>query len=273
MAITTNDGLTAALGGASVVDWQKAAYTAEAAGAYHHLGRVTGWPGLETTVDANTRVTSTFAGYIPYTTATGSNQKYLGYLSVYGATACTIILADDLWHSTWIMTSAVGPHTVASTYWGRDITGTTNGVGVSLWLEFHTASTVAVATRTVSVSYTNSDGTTGKVGTGQHAIAATPVAGYCVPFALADGDRGVRSVETLTWSSELSTGGGGAAICRLVAKRLVAAVPIAVANTGGDRNFYDIGEKLYDGTALKPMQLPSATGMGIMAGQIKIIEG
>jgi len=140
-------------------------------------------------------------------------------------------------------------------------------------LEFETASTVAVATRTATISYTNSDGTTGRTGTLLQAVPATPVAGYCVPFVLAGSDKGVRSVETFTFSSALSTGGGGAAICKLVAQRILTVTPITLANTGADRNFYDIGTKIYDGTAIVPIALCSGTALGIIGGQIVRVQG
>jgi hypothetical protein len=269
----TNDTLTAALGSGNDRFYIKAAQTAEAANEFHTYWYGAGFPSSSTgPVAAGARITSTFSGAFPYTTAAVGNQKFLGAWSINGGTAMQVMLADRLWQSSFILTSSEAVTTVPSTYWARDEDNTTAGRNVVVALEAYVATTNAVATRTCTITYVNSAGTTGRTGTLCKALPATAVHGWTGFFCLADGDLGVQRIESFFWSSAPSTGGGGAASMTFVAYRMLASNTIAVANIGGDKNFYDLGQRLYDGSALSFMTLAPGTALTQLGGNLKMIE-
>jgi hypothetical protein len=83
------------------------------------------------------------------------------------------------------------------------LTRYTSGVGVQMAFEVYTS--WGAGSTTVSVSYTNSAGTPGQIGTYAH-VGALGVKGF-VMIPLAAGDLGVKSVESVTLSGALGTAG------------------------------------------------------------------
>ena len=119
--------------------------------------------------------------------------------------AGTLVLADRLWHNGGFTITSTAAQTVTSaTFPARDANGSTNGEGVLLGLEISAAA--GAAAPTITVSYTNQDGTSGRTGTNSVATANSPSAGAFFPIGLQAGDRGVRSVQSLTLSASWVSG-------------------------------------------------------------------
>jgi hypothetical protein len=88
------------------------------------------------------------------------------------------------------------------------------GVGCELWIEWY-ASTGSTA-RTLTVIYTNSDGTTGR--TTSISVAASFKLTGCMRVPLQAGDKGIRSVQSVQWNGSTGTAGNfGITICQRIA--------------------------------------------------------
>jgi hypothetical protein len=222
VAITGVDSLIAGLLAPREVS--KAAFTGEAAGERHSSFYLAGLPGAAAAPSpgVNGAALTTYAGQIDFPAAVSGANVYLAGLDVVqGANVGSVALLDRLWHNSGLTVTTTTSQSITSPAWpARDIAGSTNGAGIGVAIEVSTATTNGSAITNTTLSYTNSDGTAGKTGT-ITSFPATAVAGTFVPFALAAGDKGVRSVQSVT----LGTSYGGGAI------HLVAYRPIAVVGT------------------------------------------
>lgn len=164
---------------------------------------------------------------IPFTNPTGTNLTYLSGVTFSGLPYGTstgsnkyVVLGDILWAA--LMSAGTTVQTVNSgTFTARDINGTTNGDGVYIILakdDFNAGNTGGVCT----ISYTNSSGTSGR--TGSTTYNGGLGGNQMFVLSLDNGDSGVRSVETLQFST--ITGGF----------YIVAFRPIAIVMAGTDKN-------------------------------------
>ena len=130
------------------------------------------------------------------------------------------------------------------------------------------ATTNVGAITNTTLSYTDSDGNAGNTAT-IASFPATAVVGTLVPFQLAAGDRGVRSIESIT----LGTSYAGGSIS-LVLLRKLASIPNPVANVGGIMNKLvnePTGTKIFNGTALFLSYMSSATTATTLSGTIQVV--
>jgi len=231
---------------------------------------VIGTPGLAGRTTDGT--TTTDAGCIPYTNpVTGSNYltKFSGATSV----ATHLFLRDILWVNSGLVVTTTTAQTINSVAFpARDDNGSTNGEGVYIGLLVTTATTNAALNSTMTVSYTNSDGTAGRtatVGTAIDSFPATAVIGTFVPFKLQAGDRGVRSIQTITLAVSLTAGA-----VSLIAYRDIDSQPMILANVGTPSGvpIQNPGVKLYNGSCIFPFSLASATTLNVITGTLNIME-
>lgn len=118
------------------------------------------------------------------------------------------VLCDRLWESSGIGMTTLTAQTVNSVAWpARDINQSTDGEGVYIALEVQTGT--GAGTPSVSISYTNSQGTAGRTGTSFRAGTANSGGGTWLPITLQAGDTGVRSVQTVTLSATWTSGSAG----------------------------------------------------------------
>jgi len=268
MAITTMD---LALAGANSPDnFIKVGATMEAAGVMHSYFYTSGSPGaaIAPTPGLSGAALTTYLGQLPWANPS-SGESRLMRLACTSNVVGTLILVDRLWHNSGITVTTTTAQTINSVAFpARDEYGTTDGEDVMIGIEVSTATTNASAVTNTTMSYTNSAGTAGRTAT-ITSWPATAVAGTFVPFQLAAGDEGVRSVQSLT----LGTSYGGGTI-HLVAYRVLSQVPITSANVG---NFVDIissgAVKLYDNTVPQLLWLPSATTATTIQGQFVVTQG
>jgi len=227
-----------------------------------------GTPGLNGRVTDGT--TTTDNGCIPFQNA-ATGEIYLKNTSVWSSTNHYHTLFDLLWiNSGIVVTTTTAQAITTPTFPARDVNGSTNGEGLIIGLLTTTANTNAAVNNTMTVSYTNSDGTSGRTATLSNNVGdmlpATAVIGNIVWFRLQAGDKGVRSIESITLATSLGAG----AVSLLVA-RMVQGVPTTVVNVGTyvDNGF---GIKLYDGTCLLHCYKASATTATVTGGQVTFIE-
>lgn len=156
---------------------------------------------------------------------------YLSTFSTHSAVVGTQELIDVLWYNTGIAVTTTTAQTITmpGAIPARDLNGTTNGHGVYAALLTTTANTNAAVIANTTISYTDQNGNAGKTGT-FFALAgfqapATPAIGTWMPFQLAAGDTGIRSVQSITLGTSY-----GAGALSLVLYRPIAQEGVAVAN-------------------------------------------
>lgn len=222
MAITTVDGIIA--GAKPLAFFSKTFSGTLVAGRPYSPYFLSGIPGAGTAPTpgmAGAALTSG-DGQIPVPAA--SNNTYLTRLSALShAQNGTLYLCDRLWHNSGLVMTQTTSQTVNSVAWpARDINASTNGRGVYIGLELSTSS--GTGAPTLSVTYTNSAGTTGRTGNGIYGVTGTSIAGTFYPIGLDAGDVGVRSIQSFRLSATWTSG-----TAHLVAYRVIAAIEL----TGG----------------------------------------
>ncbi len=270
MTISTEDQLIAGLQSPETIF--KTTFTGVAGGQFHSPQYVAGRPGAMTAPSsglAGATVTSSRAGMLPLTAAVSGQQIYLaGFDAAQGGNVGAVLIVDRLWDNSGISVTTTTGQTVNSATWPtRDASGSTAGAGILVGVEVSaTLGNGAVANTTLT--YTNSAGVASRTGT----IASFPAAavvGTFVPFALAAGDVGIRSIQTLTLGTSYVSG-----TMHLVAYRILAILPTPTANLGNAQDFLQLGlPKVWDASALQPLYLLSGTAGGAVTGSLNYAQG
>lgn len=206
------------------------------AGRPHSLWYLAGAPGagtMDNTTSGGVALSSSsaiVAGQIYHKDPT-SGTSYLARLQAMCTQPGTLILADRLWHGsdiiggTVISVTATTSQTITSvpTWPARDANGATAGVGVLIGLEVYTTATTG-GSGSVTLTYTNTAGTTGKTSTTVDVPGAAQPGAF-FRFGLASGDLGVKTPTAIQNSASWTAGTFG-----LVAYRVLATLELTVAN-------------------------------------------
>ena len=259
------------------IGFMKTGTAADAAGYWYCTSKDGGFPGAWSpgTPGINGRITdgtsATDNGCFPISNpVTGAN--YLTELNLSSSVNHTHVLFDVLWVNSGIaVTTTTAQSITTPTLPARDINGTTNGEGCMIAMLTTTANTNAAVVTNTTVSYTNSDGVSGRTATlsaivGSQ-IPATPVIGTLIWFNLQAGDKGVRSIQSITLGTSL---GGGAV--SLMITRDVATIGTTIPNVNAQKIIGTPGIKLYNGTCLLHCNQASATTATFYAGELVIME-
>lgn len=271
MAITTQDGLLSALGGAQELMWNKANVTS-VAGRACSLWSGAGQPGVgsTTTGQAAAGAVSTDAttGGMPFTNP-GSGFSYIGRVAGISAASGLIILYDRLWTwgsggSGWSVTTTTAQNTTAPAALTRP---DANGTSTEAWLEV--LATMGAGTATPVLGYTNQDGTASRTTSGMTTTyPASAITGSMFAFNLQAGDTGVRTVQSLTLSVSMTSGTAAVHILRRVAE-----FP-CIANQGFLYDAYDLGmPRVYDDACLFPVFVPNSTTSGPLILSVALAQG
>ncbi|MCX8017476.1 MAG: hypothetical protein N2690_06220 [Rhodocyclaceae bacterium] len=268
MPITTLDGVIAGM--LPPVSFAKAATPTLVAGRPHSLFYLAGIPGAAAapTPGLSGAALTSYGGQLPFPAAVGGKNIHLARLQGQATIAGTLILADRLWHNSGLSLTATTAQTINSVAWpARDANGATNGEQVLIGLEITTAT--GAGTPTLTMSYTNSDGVSGRTGTNIVATAATSAVGAFYPIGLDAGDRGVRSIQSFTLSATWTSGAASLVAYRELARLEItsANVPAAIdALTGGF-------PRCYDGTVPFLIFVPSTTTASNISGYAAFAQG
>lgn len=270
MAIATEDQL---LNGFTAPEFiLKAAFTGAAAGQYHSSVYLAGRPGAMTAPSSGlsgAAVTSSRAGMMPLPSAVAGQQIYLGGLdAAQGGNIGAVLLVDRLWDNSGITVTTTTGQTINSATWpSRDTSASTQGAGVLVGLEVSSTLGNGAVTNT-TLTYTNSAGTASRTATIASFPAAAPT-GTFVPFALAAGDVGVRSIQTLTLGTSYVSGA-----MNLVAYRVLAVVGTPTANISSSQDFLALGlPKIWDNSALQLLYLLAGTAGGAVQASLNYAQG
>lgn len=274
MAITTIDGAVA--GAQPPQPFVKSGGTMEAAGVPHSLFYSTGVPGAASAPSPglNGAALTSYTGQIPFTNP-GAGNSYLYRLQAACSGTGTLLLCDRLWHNSgYTATTTAAENTTHPGIPARDANGATNGDGVLCAIEVSTATTNGSAITNMTITYTNQAGTGSKTGTIPSTrpgggFPATAAAGSFIPFDLAAGDTGVRSIQALTKGTSLVTG-----TVHLVQYRVLAEVNLPTANVGQLVDFITGGgPRLYDSTVPFLVWIPTATTAVTLTGSMTVTQG
>lgn len=203
--------------------------------------------------------------------ATGTN--YLTELNLSASTNHSHLFFDVLWVNTGLVVTTTTAQTITmpGAIPARDINGTTNGEGCMIGMLFTATSTAASIITNTTVSYTNSDGVAGRTafisGVVGSQIPATPVIGTMIWFNLQAGDRGVRSIQSVTLGTSLVTG----SVSMLITRDL-ATVGTTLPNVSATKVISEPGIQLFNDTCALHCALTSATTATFFSGELVIQE-
>ncbi len=261
MAIATLDA--AGAGTRPPVPWQKATAQTAVAGRPLSLWGVAGNPGAgawNATLNGVT-VSGPIAGALQRDNpASGAAYVFSQEAGCIGQNGM-LYLCDRLWHNGgYTVTSTAAQNSTTPTWPSRcptsftDDTPATTGRGVLLGLEVETA--VGAGTPTLTVSYTNEAGTAGRTATNVQPVVASSAAQSFYQIGLQAGDAGVRSVQSLTLSATMTSGGP----IHLVAYRILQAMTCIADGSPTSKDWFTGGgPRVYDGAALFFIFVPRTT--------------
>ena len=244
----------------------------EAAGQYYCFAKDSGAPGAWSpgTPGINGRNTngtlSADAGCISAGTPS-SGVNYIRDISLAASQTGMFILADVLWVNTGLVVTTTTAQAITQpTLPARDNLGTTNGYGIGAGILVTTATTNASAITNMTLSYTNSAGVAGRTGT-IASFPATAVIGTFVPFQLAQGDVGIRSIQSITLGTTLTAGA-----ISLICFNFLATSPVTLANIGSIAFERRLDLRLNNEHCLLPFWLASTTTATNLTGVIYFIN-
>ncbi len=269
MAITNLDGVIAGLQPVQPV--LKSSFTGQAAGAFFSSFYLAGLPGAAAAPSPgiNGSTLTSYTGQIPFP-ATGVGNTYLASMDVTGtANVGGVLLCDRLWHNSGtVVTTTTAQAISIGILPARDQNGTTNGAGIQLAVEVTTATTNGAPVTNMTASYTNQSGTSGRTAT-VTSFPANAVAGTFVPFNLAAGDTGMRSIQSITLGTSLVSGA-----ISLVMYRVIAAIPCPLDNATAGQDFAQLGLPLmYNNSVPWMVYMLTGTAGGQVVSTINYTQG
>lgn len=259
------------------VTFMKSGTAADTAGYWYSSAKDPGFPGAWApgTPGVNGRITNG-------TAAPDNGCLVIGNPAIGGNYVTEVIMGasvnhqhlfyDVLWvNSGLTVTTTTAQAIVTPTLPARDVNGSTNGEGCMIALLVTTALGTAAATAVPTISYTNSDGVAGRTAT-LTAIAGsqmpvTPVIGTLVWFNLAAGDKGVRSIQSITQGITFTSGAYS-----LMITRDVATVGTTIVNVSATRTMPSPGVRIYNGSTILHCNLASATTATFYSGELTVME-
>lgn len=259
------------------VGFMKTGTAADAVGYWYCTSKDGGFPGAWAvgTPGINGRVTdgttSTDNGCIPVRNpATGAN--YVTELQMAASVNHSHLFFDVLWVNSGIVITTTTAQSITSpTLPARDVNGTTNGEGCMIAILCTAAVGLAAVASNATVSYTNSDGTAGRTATLTAIVGsqapATPVIGTIIWFNLAAGDKGVRSIQSITLGTSWVSG-----TISLMITRDIATIGTTIPNVSAQKVIGTPGIRLYNGSCLLHCVLTSATTATFFSGELTIAE-
>ena len=276
MAITTLDGIVAGARPAQHI--AKAASGTAAVGRPMTTWALAGSPGAgawNATLNGAVLDSSAglIAGGIPHFDPASGNAylaRFTGNMSQQGK----LLLLDRIWHNGGIGITTLTPQAIVTPTWparcptdGVDDTPATTGHGVMLAVEVETVTGAGVPT--ITIDYTNSDGTAGRSATNIIATVAASVAGSTYFIGLQAGDKGVRSVESFDLSATWTSG-----VIHLVAYRLIAELELPGAYVG---NAIDAVTgampRIYNGAVPYVVMVPTVAAAAVFNGSYTETHG
>lgn len=268
MAIATLDALIAGLAGTTAQHraFMKV-FTPQAAGAHWSLWNMVGNPGAAATPSSGVAgdvPTDATAGAFPFTNPAGGADSYISRIGGVTGQTTMLILYDRLWHNSGLAPTTTTAQTVNSVALTRP---DALGANVEAWMQVYATMGVG-AGGTMTISYTNQAGTASQTGTLQ-GFAVSATAGRQFPYALASGDTGVRSIQSETHTTTMTSGTYG-----LVLRRRLASFILTQGNVGNMLDPLGVGlVEIPDDACLELCVLTGGTSAQTLTGQFSIVQG
>lgn len=259
------------------VDFMKTTTVSDAAGYWYCSSKDAGFPGAWApgTPGLNGRntdgTTSTDNGCLVISNpSTGGN--YISEIDIGSSVNHTHLFHDVLWvNSGLVITTTTAQAITSPTFPARDINGSTNGEGLSIAILCTSAVGLAAIASNATVQYTNSDGTAGRVATLSAIVGsqapATPVIGTIIWFNLQAGDKGVRSIQSVTLNTSWVSGTISLMVCRAIAQ-----IGTTIPNVSANKKPSAPGIRIYNGSCILHSMLTSATTATFLTGDISVVE-
>jgi hypothetical protein len=254
------------------VMFSKVGTTTEAIGTWHSYHAAVGNPGAWSpgSPGVNGRNTDGSAaaddGCLPIPTP-DSGELYLTHFHAAAGLDLACVLVDILWVNTGLAVATTTLQAVASgTLPARDLAGGSTGLGVWAGILVTATTGNAGAFTNCTLDYTNSDGDARTAAGGTAAtngILATSALGTVYWFRLQEGDKGVRSIEGVTFGTSFVSG----SVSLILARPLISIG--CIANRGGEYSNED-GIRLFDGRCVIPMVIPTATTATPLMGSLAL---
>ena len=261
------------------ISFMKTGTASDAAGYWYGTFKDGGFPGAWAvgTPGVNGRVTDGTSvadrGCLPIPNAT-TGGNYLTEIQLASSVNHSHYFYDVLWVNSGLSVTTVSSvQAIASpTLPARDLKGTTSGEGCVIGLYFVAASTLVAVNALSQVTYTNSDGTTGRIATltgiqGSQA-PATPVIGTVLWYNLAAGDKGVQSIQGFNIGATSWLTG----TISLFIARDVATIGTTIPNVTAQKIIGNPGIRLYNGTCMHHCALTSTTTATFFSGELVVME-
>jgi hypothetical protein len=249
MAITTLDGALAGMRPPAAM--LKTGPTMAAAGARRMFTPwyASGFPGASTATsvgvngEAVTPALGSVAGRYARTNPSTGNA-YVGRFSVSASTVGVIYLLDRVWQNSGLSATSTALQSITpAAIPSRDMNGAALGRGLFPAIEWSAGG--GAGTPTVTLTYTNQDGTTGRTGT--LTGVTSPGVGTVEMFDLQAGDTGVRAITGYQASATRTSG-----TFHLVLFRIIAQVEVGLANTATSYDGLSLGfPRVYDDSVLQ----------------------
>lgn len=242
-----------------------------------------GIPGaaVAPTPGINGEALTSYPGQIPFTNPGVGQTSYLARFStlLYASVSTavppgTVLLADRLWHNSGITLTSAALQTLTSVAFPpRDANGTSDGLGVLLGLEISAATSAGASNPTITLEYTNENNVARTIAGGTAASTTLPTGptpiGTFSFLSLYGSDRGVRSVQSITFTNPYT---GGTA--HLVAYRRIANVLLGYMDVANDVNPLTGGMPImYDNTVPFIVVTPTTTNTCACQGMMTVTQG
>lgn len=232
------------------VRFRKTGVTMEEQGILHSTWYEAGIPGAGSApspgIDgaALTSDPTMVTGQVPFVKAATGANKHLGLIKGRASTSGTLYLMDRIWHNSGISITTTTAQAISfSAYGNRDVDGAALGNGVLAAIEVSSATGGGSPITNTTISYTNEAGTSGRTGT-LPSFPATAIAGTFCEFYLAAGDKGIRSIQSITLGTSYTSG-----TIHLILYRILASLQFSAALARDLQTWDQLGlPRLYDGT-------------------------
>jgi hypothetical protein len=269
VAITTMDGLVAAIAAGQRMVWQKASVTTVAA-FYYSLWSATGAPGAGSLTIGNTTSglipTDTTAGAPVVNAFTGANTGYLSTFDCSLGNAGVLSIYDRLFHVGSVSCTSLATTTLSSqpSFAGR--VPNSDWSQLELWLEVNAA--VSATATTCTVSYQDGSNTT-QTATLDSNLSGLPTM-RMLPFRLANA-TGIRQVNSITIGGTVASTGS---INVIVQRNIVDHTVVSTSIARPKKNAFDTGLPIiYADSCLAAMVLATTTSSGVLFAEGTIING
>ena len=264
MAITTLDGIIAAPRQAVIM--RRTLSRTTIAASWFSVIDLAGSPGAGVLAGTSTTVgvvpTDATAGCPTIDAFSGANLGYLSAVEFSNYVACRLRLYDMLFKAGAYAFNANTALASQPSYAGRVPGSDYNGL--EIWVEQVTAGT---GNQAVNVTYTNQDGTGGRV-TGAVGINAAPTVGRMWQLPLQAGDRGVQKIDNVTGTV------ASAGTFNVLVLRPLWTGRVRSANDGDSHDFLKTGlPQVFADSAFFVAVAPDSTAAGGYDMMIDVING